>query len=167
MAQKSLRRPAHWMVAVSCWRTSLPGLAYASTPHGFYLSEFPSPYGSCLREARVWRQSRVGAPLHIFPRGYLLKPFPQGDTSSIPWCVAKDYRFSPARLPVLPLATRSQRVVFAYDQVIRPYRTYYPSGGLPRGKPQSRHSSIVRCQRCSQRRLRGLIFMYILKHAFK
>ena len=42
------------------------------------------------------------------------------------------YRVSSARLPVIPLATRSQQVVFAYDQVIRPHDSYRPLGWLPR-----------------------------------
>ena len=42
-------------------------------------------------------------------------------------------------MPVIPLATRSQHVDFAYDQVVRPHRIYRPSGGLPRGKPRTRH----------------------------
>ena len=42
-------------------------------------------------------------------------------------------------MPVIPLATRSQHVDFAYEQVVRPHRSYRPSGGLPRGKPRTRH----------------------------
>ena len=42
-------------------------------------------------------------------------------------------------MPVIPPATRSQHVDFAYDQVVRPHRSYRPSGGLPRGKPRTRH----------------------------
>ena len=42
-------------------------------------------------------------------------------------------------MPVIALATRSQHVDFAYDQVVRPHRSYRPSGGLPRGKPRTRH----------------------------
>ena len=42
-------------------------------------------------------------------------------------------------MSVIPLATRSQHVVFAYDQVVRPHRSYCPSGGLPRGRPRTRH----------------------------
>ena len=41
-------------------------------------------------------------------------------------------------MPVIPLATRSQHVHFAYDQVVGPHRSYRPSGGLPRGKPRTR-----------------------------
>ena len=46
---------------------------------------------------------------------------------------------TPSSLPVMPFATRSQHVVFAYDQVVRPHRSYRPSGGLVRGKPRTRH----------------------------
>ena len=42
-------------------------------------------------------------------------------------------------MPVIPLATRSQHVDFAYDQVVIPHRSYRPSDGLPRGKPRTRH----------------------------
>ena len=45
-------------------------------------------------------------------------------------------------MPVIPLVTRSQHVDFAYDQVVRPHRSYRPSGGLPRGKPRTRHMSM-------------------------
>ena len=85
----------------------------------------------------------------IFPYGYLLKSFPQWDTSArqrgfeirafpLPRASTVD-RASTARLPVIPLTTRSQQVVFTYDQVIRPHRNYRASGGLPRGDPRSRH----------------------------
>ena len=56
-----------------------------------------------------------------------------------PRWAAKGYRATPARMPVIPLATRSQHVDFAYDQVVRPHRSYGPSGGLPWGKPRTRH----------------------------
>ena len=39
---------------------------------------------------------------------------------------------SSASLSVLPLATRSHHVVFAYNQIIRPHRSYRATGGLPR-----------------------------------
>ena len=90
----------------------------------------------------------LGAPLLIFPRGYLLKSFPRVDTSArqrgfeirvFPLLAAKGYRATPAHMPVIPLATRSQHVDFAYHQVVRPHRSYRPSGGLPRGKPRTHH----------------------------
>ena len=65
--------------------------------------------------------------------GVLNQSFPS------PRWAAKGYRATPARMPVIPLATRSQHVDFAYDQVVRPHRSYHPSGGLPRGKPRTRH----------------------------
>ena len=52
---------------------------------------------------------------------------------------AKGYRATNDRLPVIPLATRSQHVIIAYDQVVRPHRCYRPSGGLPRVNPRTRH----------------------------
>ena len=55
----------------------------------------------------------------------------------------QSHRATLARLPVIPLATRSQHVVFDYDQVVGPHRSYRPSGPwLPRGKPRTRHMSI-------------------------
>ena len=42
-------------------------------------------------------------------------------------------------MPVIPPTTRSQHVDFAYDQVVRPHHSYRHSGGLPRGKPRTRH----------------------------
>ena len=97
----------------------------------------------------------LGAPLLIFPRGYLLKSFPQVDTSAIrvfPLLgeLPKAYRATPACLPVIPPATRSQHVIFAYDQVARPHRSYRHSGGLPRGKPRTRHMLI--CPQLSRAR---------------
>ena len=50
--------------------------------------------------------------------------------------------YSPPRLPVIPLTTRSQQVVFAYDQVIRRHHSYHSSGGLLMGEPQSHHKWI-------------------------
>ena len=53
--------------------------ACAWTPHGFYLWGFSPPLGSCRREVRV---QHLGAPLLIFPRGYVLNSFQQVDTSA-------------------------------------------------------------------------------------
>ena len=89
----------------------------------------------------------LGAPLLIFPRGYLLKSFPRVDTSAsqrgfeirvFPLLGELPKAIEP-HMPVIPLATRSQHVDFVYDQVVRPHRSYRPSGGLPRGKPRTRH----------------------------
>ena len=41
---------------------------------------------------------------------------------------AKGYWASPARLPVILLASRSKQLVFAYDPAYRPSRSYRPSG---------------------------------------
>ena len=91
----------------------------------------------------------LGAPLLIFPRGYLLKSFPRVDTSArhrgfeirvFPLLGELPKAIEP-HLPVCQLChwqARSQHVVFAYDQVVRPHRSYRPSGGLPRGKPRTR-----------------------------
>ena len=35
--------------------------------------------------------------------------------------------------------TLTSAEVSAYDQVVRPHRSHRPSGGLPRGKPWTRH----------------------------
>ena len=59
--------------------------------------------------------------------------------STLKHYLAKGHRVTSARMPVIPLATRSQHVDFAYDLVVRPHRSYRPSGGLPRGKPRTRH----------------------------
>ena len=107
------------------------------------------PCGAAGERSEFNIKPPLGAPLLIFPRGYLLKSFPLVDTSARPrgfeisfpsprWA-AKGYRATPSRMPVIPLATRSQHVDFAYDQVVRPHRSYRPSGGLPRGKPRTRH----------------------------
>ena len=79
------------------------------------------------------------APLLIFPRGYLLKSFPLVDTS------ARQRGFEIRAFPLLdeqPKAIEPHLPVcqsFAYDQVVRPHRSYRPSGGLPREKPRTRH----------------------------
>ena len=92
----------------------------------------------------------LGALLLIFPRGYLLRSFPQVDTS------ARQRGFEIRVFPLLgelPKAIEPHQpvwklcrwqlgpkhVVFAYDQVVRPHRSHRPSGGLPIGKPRTRH----------------------------
>ena len=42
------------------------------------------------------------------------------------------YRASKAHLPVIPLATQSHQVVFAYDHVIIPHCSHPPLGGISR-----------------------------------
>ena len=85
MVQKSLRRPTQWMGAMSCRRPSLSGPACAWTPHGFYLWEGnppPPPCGAAGERSEFNIKPPLGAPLLIFPRGYLLKSFPRVDTSA-------------------------------------------------------------------------------------
>ena len=64
---------------MSCRRPSLPGLACAKTPHGFFLMRVSFPLGERLQFSV---KLSFGAPLLIFPQGVLLKSFPQVDTSA-------------------------------------------------------------------------------------
>ena len=70
------------MVAISCRRPSLSGHACGWTPHGFYMWWFPSPCGAAGERSEFNIKPPIGAPLLIFPRGYLLKSFPQVYTSA-------------------------------------------------------------------------------------
>ena len=63
---------------MSCRRSSSSGPACAWTPHWFYLWGVPFP----LVESEFNIKPPLGAPLLIFPRGYLLKSLPQVDTSA-------------------------------------------------------------------------------------
>ena len=85
MAQKSLQRPTQWMVAMSCRRPSLSGPTCAWAPHGFYLWGTLPPCGAAGERSEFNIKPPLGAPLLIFPRGYLLKSFPQVDTSARQW----------------------------------------------------------------------------------
>ena len=105
------------------------------------------PWGSAGERSEFDIKPPFGEPPLIFPRGYLLKSFPQVDTSArqrgfeirvFPLLGELPKAIEP-HLPVMPLATRSQHVVFAYNQVARPHHSYRPSGGLPGGKPRTRH----------------------------
>ena len=62
-------------------------------------------------------------------------------------------------MPVIPLLTRSQHVDFAFDQVVRPHRSYRPSGWASQGKatdpPHVDLPAIVRSERRGQRRRKG------------
>ena len=82
MAQKSLRRPTQWIAAMSCRRPSLSGPACAWTPHGFFCGGSLPPWGAAGERSEFNIKPPLGAPLLIFPRGYLLKSFPQVDTSA-------------------------------------------------------------------------------------
>ena len=79
----------------------------------------------------------LGAPLLSFTRGYLLNSSPQDSGNfkvefslSLVSCQRPSSLTSP--FASYAAATRSQQVIFAYDQVNRPNRSYRPSGGLHR-----------------------------------
>ena len=80
MAQKSLQQPTQWMAAMSCRRPSLSGPACTWTPNGSYLWGYP--WGAAGERSEFIIKPPLGDPLLIFPRGYLLKSFPQVDTSA-------------------------------------------------------------------------------------
>ena len=69
---------------MSCQRPSLSGPACAWTPHGFFFvgGSFPPPCAAAGERSEFNIKPPLGAPLLIFPRGYLLKSFPQVDTSA-------------------------------------------------------------------------------------
>ena len=67
---------------MSCRRPSLSGPACAWTPHGFYLWGNLPPCGAAGERSEFSIKPPLGAPLLIFPRGYLLKSFPRVDTSA-------------------------------------------------------------------------------------
>ena len=67
---------------MSCRRPSLYGSACAWTPHVFYLWGTLPPWGAAGERSEFDIKPPFGAPLPIFPRGYLLKSFPQVDTSA-------------------------------------------------------------------------------------
>ena len=128
--------------------TQFVGTRLRVDTHGFICEGFPSPLGSCRREVLVWHQTafRGSTPdfsTRLSPEvystsGYFRKTAGVCNQSfPSPRWAAKGYRATPARLPVILLATRSQHFIFAYDQVVRPHRSYRPSGGHPRGKPRT------------------------------
>ena len=67
---------------MSCRRPSLSGPICAWTPHGFICGGLPSPWGAAGERSEFNIKSPLGVPLLIFPRGHLLKHFPQVDTSA-------------------------------------------------------------------------------------
>ena len=97
------------------------------------------PWGAAGERSEFNIKPPLRAPLVIFPRGYLLRSFPQVDTSarqrgfeiSVFPLLGELPKAIELQLPVIPLATRSQHVIFAYDQVVRPHRSYRPSVGFP------------------------------------
>ena len=82
MAQKRLRQWAHWMVAMSFRRTSLSGPTCAWTPHISIRRTFPSTMRAAGERPEFDIKPPLGAPLLVFPRGYILKTLPHGDTSA-------------------------------------------------------------------------------------
>ena len=137
------------MVAVSCRRLNLSGPACAWTPRGLCVWGAPLPLGGCRREVRVLHQNALRgftpdsssrlSPEVISTSEYFRKSAGVSNKSfPYPRRAAKGHRATPARLPVIPLATRYQHVVFAYDQVVRFNRSYRHSGGLPRGNLRTR-----------------------------
>ena len=80
MAQKSLRRPTQWMVAMSCRRPNLSGPSARRFHTGFICGGFPSPCGAAGERSEFDIKPPLGAPLLIFPRGHLLMSFLQVDT---------------------------------------------------------------------------------------
>ena len=117
------------------------------TTRVLYVGGTLPPWGAAGERSEFDIKPPLGAPLLIFPRGYPLKSSSQVDITARRW--GFEIRVFPLlcelpkaiepHLPVIPLATRSQHVVFTYDQVVRPHHSYRPSGGLPRGKPRTRH----------------------------
>ena len=68
---------------MSCRRPSLSGPACAWTSHGFYLwGGTLLPCEAAGERSEFSIKSPIGAPLLIFPRGYLVKSFPQVDASA-------------------------------------------------------------------------------------
>ena len=67
---------------MSCRRHSLSGPACAWTSHRLHLWGNPSPCGAAREISEFSIKPPLGAPLLIFPRCYLLKSFPQVDTSA-------------------------------------------------------------------------------------
>ena len=82
MAQKSLRQPTQWILAMSCRRPSLSEPACTCTSNRFYLWGSVPPWGAAGERYEFSIKPPLGAPLLIFPQGYLLKSFPQVDTSA-------------------------------------------------------------------------------------
>ena len=136
------------MVAASCQRPSLSGPACAWTPHRFYLWGGFLPFMGAARETPVFDiKLSLGTPIMSYPRGYLLKSFPQRDTS-VRWCgfgirvfplLGELTKAIESQLLVCKLYQLYHQVVFAYDQVNRPHRSYCPSGGLIWVSPRTCH----------------------------
>ena len=121
------------------------------------------PWGAAWERSEFNIKPPLGAPLMIFPQGYLLKSFPRVDTSArqrgfeisvFPLLGELPKPIEP-HLPVCQLyrwQLGSKHLVIAYDQVVIPHCSYRPSGGLLRGKPHVDLPAIIRSQMRGQRR---------------
>ena len=67
---------------MSCRRPSLSGPTCAWTPHVFFCGGSLPPWGAAEERSDFSIKPPLANPLLIFPRGYLLKSFPQVDTSA-------------------------------------------------------------------------------------
>ena len=113
MAQKSLRRPTQWMVALSCRRPSLSGPVCAWTSHGFYLWGSLPPCGAARERSEFNIKPPLGAPLLIFTRGYPLMSFPRVDTSA---------RQKGIEIRVFPLVGELPKAIEPHLPVCQSYR---------------------------------------------
>ena len=92
------------------------------------------PWGAAGERSEFYIKPPLGAPLLIFPRGYLLKSFPQVDTS------ARQRGFEIRVFPLLcELPKAIQPHLPVCQLVVRFHHSYSHSGGLPSGKPRTRH----------------------------
>ena len=140
---------------MSCRRPSLSGPACAWRPHVFICGGSIPPWGAAGERSEFDIKPPLGAKLLIFPRGFLLKTFPQVDTS------ARQRGFEIRVFPLLGELQKAiephlpdfqsyrwqlgpKHVVFAYDQVAKPHRSYRPSVGFP-GKSHGPATSGFAC----------------------
>ena len=80
---------------------------------GFICMGFPSPMGVAGERPEFDIKPPLGAPLLIFPQGYLLMSFPQGDTS------ARQRRF---QFRVFPLVVELLKAIEPHLPVCQLYR---------------------------------------------
>ena len=115
---------------------------------------FPYPMGVAGERPQFDIKRSLGHPLLIPRRGYLLKFLPQGDIPArqrgfeisifppigeLPKSIEPHHTVCRIPVPAIPVAIRSQQIVFAYDLISIPHRSYRVSGGLPRREPRIRH----------------------------
>ena len=81
MAQKSLRRLNGWLQCPA-GDPVCPGPPARGHHTGFSVGGSLPPWGDARERSEFNIKPPLGAPLLIFPRGYLLKSFPQVDTSA-------------------------------------------------------------------------------------